>query len=335
MSVQEKNLITQRESDAFYCLKCFSILSVIAAHVIPLTSDSGIGIYFLSFWTLFSKVGVPCFLIVGGFFYIRTDYDSKFFWKKKLERLIIPWLCCSFFTYILKGNYNHIDHNLILWDYIKWVLGSGTWYYYIVVYLFCLLIFKLLYKSDFLLLLAIFVTIAALTLKSFGISLTIHSQFMTDYLNPLHWIGFFGLGILIRKYRFDRLFLSKKRYQLAAGFMSIIWLFFFRQKLYTYFSVYSAINSILWSGLLLALSYWLTSTKIKNYLIRVGKCSYCIYLLHMQFVQWTALLLPNNLVKSIFCPVIGLAVMMLLIKIGVFICNKIRFGEKLKKMVGL
>lgn len=82
-------------------------------------------------------------------------------------------------------------------------------------------------------------------------------------------------------------------------------------------------------------AYKISDTKVARKIEQIGICSYCIYLLHMQIVQGIVARIPNGLLKTMLTPFIGLFVMMICIFIGVSICNKLSFGTKIKKIVGV
>lgn len=326
--------ITEQESVTIYCVKAFAILSVIAAHVNTIVDTSLLEKYITSIWSVVGRVGVICFFIIGGFFYIRRENDAKIFWKKKLLKLIMPWIICSTLTYIygvvMSGK------KLMIFEYVKWIFGSGTWYYYIVVFLFYLLIFKFIYKSNFLLYTTIIINVLALIFKTIGFTINIEWKFLTDYLNPFYWIGFFSVGVIMRKYRLDRKIISNNSIFILC-LLGIIFSTYIiiNYQIFTYFHILSAINSLLSFVIIYRVSYWLSKFKLVKRIKTIGLSTYCIYLLHMFIVQSFVRLLPDNIFKYLFGPVLSLGVMMILIKIGIFVCDKIPFGSKIKSAVGL
>ncbi len=324
--------LSDRESTTINIIKTISILSVIAAHSISFSSVNLFSEIISSFCVLFGEVGVIAFFVIGGFLYSRKPHDDKIFWKKKLFRIVVPWLICSLLTYLLMALSNGFD----VCSYFKWILGSGTWYYYITIYTLFIFIFKWLYDKDAILWLLIVVQIVSLTLASFGISTTIPLGFFTDYLNPLNWIGYFSFGILIRKYRFD-LLLQKQKYIIIISCILAIFLFWIlsSKKIFTYFNFLSFLFCLSSLIIITAISYKFATIKNIKYISTIGTWSYCIYLLHMQIVQFVVAKIPNSWFKLMFSPFIGLIIMVTLIIIGLYICKRIPFGEKIKTLVGL
>ena len=214
---RSEKLVTQRESTAFYCMKCFAILCVIAAHVNQYCGNSVLESVATRAWSHIAKYGVACFFILGGFFYQRTEHDGKRFWAKKFRTLVVPWVFCASLTFLItrrwvtEGNYFALPLNQILRDYLVWVSGYGTIYYFAAVFLFCQLVFKFLAKKDIYLYITVLASAAALILHEMGLSGGVDQLFLKDQLNPLYRMGLFSLGVLARKHRIDRALLQQKR----------------------------------------------------------------------------------------------------------------------------
>jgi len=334
--ISKENLqeITEHESSTIYYIKAFAILSVIAAHVSMITKNSQLEEYITSTWNIIGQIGVICFFTLGGFLYTRKTNDNKPFWEKKFHKLIIPWLICSTLTYIIEILLSGKHATII--RYIKWICGSGTWYYYITVFLFCLFIFKYLYKSNFLLILAIIINIFSIIAKTANLSTNIEWHFLTDYLNPLNWIGYFSFGIIIRKYRLDKKIYKNSKVFIIFFLIALITTHtMIKYQIFTYFHILSLINSIASFFALYYISYWLSEFKFNKHIKKIGTSTYCIYLLHMQIVQYFTTSLPNNIIKHLFSPILSLILMMILINIGIYICKKLPFGKTIKNAVGL
>ncbi|MBE6887963.1 MAG: acyltransferase [Ruminococcaceae bacterium] len=325
--------LTDKESITINIMKAAAILSVIAAHVVSV-SDSDMFSYTISaLWNLFGNTGVIVFFVIGGFLYTRKDGDTKAFWKKKFSRIILPWLCCSLITYtiaILLGR----DAGIV--SYLKWILGSNTWYYYLTVYTFFLFIFKWFYDKDIILVVLTVLQIIAIVMASFGQSTTIASGFFTDYLNPLHWAGYFSLGILIKKYRLD-IKLRKQKYTLASASVLAILsaIILYCNKIFTYFHIVTMVFCLSSLVIIAAAAYRISDCSAAKQIEKIGLYSYCIYLLHLQIVQGCMSIVPDCAVKLLISPFICLGIMLILISFGLLICQNLPFGNKIKAMVGL
>ena len=183
-------MITEKQSNALYVIKAFAILSVIAAHM-PFGAEHPTADLIRN---ALGQVGVAVFFIVSGFLYKRTEGDTKTFWQKKLKGIVIPWILFSLLTFAVSCVLSHKIPMAVL---PKWILGFGTWYWFVPILLMCFALFKFL-DDNVSLVFTILLSIASVMLMSFGI-LKCNSLF-TQYTNVFNWIGFFAFGILLRKY---------------------------------------------------------------------------------------------------------------------------------------
>lgn len=328
----EKNIISHRTSAAIYILKAVAIFSVITAHV-NIIDDSYMCRYIISgLWGAFSKVGVIAFFISSGFFYKRKEKDTVSFWKKKLVSLVVPWIVCSVMTYtvslLLSGNRD-------LTGYLKWFVGYNTWYWYIAILIIILAAFKYLWKNVFYLCICIVLTLTSLGLYTLDIEWYTR-LFPTPYLNFFNWIGFFAIGIICRKYRIDVIVLRKSIFILNLVLCLIGVSVILYMQSYTYFNIFTGIFECVTVGVLYVVCYNLTKIQyISKIMLFLGETSYCIYLLHMQIVQFICNRLADNIIIIFFKPIIGIIVMGVLVYISKYLCSKIKYGEIVMKLVGI
>jgi len=268
----------------------------------------------------------------GGVLYNRKDGDTVEFWRKKIWSLILPWIICSLITYLIKVL---TTQQIGLLDYLKWVFGYGTWYYYSTVYLVCLIVCKPLYKKDLFLYIAMAITVVSLTISTFNQS-WLALPFVTPYLNVLNWIGFFALGIMVRKKRWDKK-LSMHRWIWIVGFAVALISFAMMMLLQCvgYFSVFGMLFELSSVLCLFLAARWIIQFKPIKSISKIGAYTYCIYLLHMPIVQPICSRIPNLWAINIFKPAIGLVIMILLCVIGKKICCLLPFGEQMCKLVGI
>ena len=73
----EKTKLTSRESIAIDIIKAIAIFSVIVAHTVSVSNSSFYAKAISLIWGMFARIGVPSFLIIGGFFYYRTKAKKK------------------------------------------------------------------------------------------------------------------------------------------------------------------------------------------------------------------------------------------------------------------
>lgn len=322
-------MVEEKYSKLIYVIKAFSIFSVLVAHINKINNENFITSIITNWYNLFGIIGVVCFFIIGGYLYNRKEKDGKIFWKKKVKTIIIPWIIAGSITYLMHVIKMH-DLNVI--GYIKWVLGSGTIYYYLTNYVLFLFLFKYIQKSDKLLYLCIALTIVQSILNTFNIKY-FNIPFITKYLNIFNWIGFFALGILIRKYNIIDFILTHNKILIYAIIISIIlFILMYKYVIYGYFHIVSLIYEITNSVIVLYLSYWLLNNKFFNF---IGKTSFCIYLYHIQIVQKICWSLPSNIFFTIINPFLGLIIMAFIIFVGMKVIEKFKYKKQVLELVGL
>ncbi len=316
-------------SKTAYVIKFFAIFSVITAHVNIVNNDNIFSSLITNWYNLFGIVGVICFFIIGGYYYKRENGDTKKYWKKKAKSIIIPWMIAATISYIL-----HVikikDISFI--QYIKWITGSGTIYYYLTIYVIFLGIFKFLKKNDIFLVICIILNIIELILNTKGIFYT--NDYITYYLNIFNWIGFFAIGILIRKYDIFSFLLKHKNIIMPISiFVSIIlFIIMYNMKIWGYFHIISLLYEICGFIVIFYFSYYLRNCRILNY---IGEISFFIYLYHIQIVQNICWKLPICIATEIINPIISVVIMVGIVYIGSKILGKINKNSIIYSLLGI
>lgn len=259
----------QRVSQTFYVARFFAILFVVFAHC-----PFGEGTIFLKIGSLIGTIGVPIFLICSGYF---LDYEkgAKTFWKSKFFHIVLPWVILGTFTYYL--SFRNIG--LSFSELIKWLLGSGTWLYYIPVLLVCIFLSRLSSNKIYLITL-FFISIASLILTRY--SLINLSGFVTNYMNPLNFLCFYIFGIFLgQKYKNKDSFTIKPTIFYSTLFLtallSILYIIFGENISY-WGSLFSLPFEFAASLFFILLSSFIYKSHI---LTLIGKDSYFIYFIHM------------------------------------------------------
>lgn len=315
-------------TETIWVMKAIAIFSVLTAHINVVNNDNAISSIVTGWYNLFGIVGVVTFFIVGGYLYKGEQANQRKYWHKKIVNIVIPWVIAGTISYIfhvVKAN------DLSLFGYLKWVLGSGTIYYFLTNYLLFIYIFKYIYKSERLLFTCVLLTFIQSVLNTFKIYLSY--GVITWYLNIFNWIGFFALGIIIKKYNiFDYLLSCKNMliYLLITSFA--VFIFMYLNNISGYFNIISLIYELINVTLVFIISNKLANNKL---LIHIGKISFCIYLYHIQIVQNICWKLQTNIITIMINPILGLIIMVLFIYIGQLILNKVKFKEQIYTLVGL
>lgn len=319
--------ITPRDSTALYFVKVMAILASVAAHVSVIDTSTPLTAVATRLWDQFSCVSVGSFLICGGILYTRTPGDTAAFWKRKAGTMVLPWLFCGCLTYgyrLLAGVPGSLS------GLAMWLLGHGSWLYYVTIHLTMLALFKPLWQKPAALWGCLGLTMVLLSLKALGYALP--SPLGNDYLNPLYWMGFFALGVLLRRWglHMGRGFLLG-----CAAVWAVSATVVYRRWIYDYFHIYNFLFSVSSFFLLLHLGQRLGDTRLAGAIRWAGSCTYCVYLLHMFVLMPILRRIPLEMLKLLLSPVMGLAIMLALIALGQWVTARLPFGGRLRALVGL
>ncbi len=329
-----KILFTKNDSLSFDILRVIAIFSVIVAHVNIINYNSSVNLYITRFWNAFGTIGVAIFLIISGLVYNQPD-NILYFWKKKFNRIIIPWLFCATLTFLLSVFLRDKKQNILI-SYISWIFGIGTWYYYISIYLIILLVIPLIYKSYYSLIICIMLTFISLNLEFYNI--IPHNQYFTKYLNVFNWLGYFAIGSIAHKFdwlKLKHLIIVRHLFFFCILIFIILNYYILKNDNYSYFTPLAFCFNIISAIVSFNVVYSIKSMRIKTILAEYGKLTFCIYLIHMQFVQAICTRIPNNILFLIVKPIIGLICISGLVFFIKFICGHIPYGEKIKLIIGL
>lgn len=264
-------------SASMYELRFLAIVSVVFAHCEYANENK----QFLT--SIIGLVGVPLFLFISGYYYNDSPCFIKFI-KRKIKTIIIPWILWGVITYlsvsIRSGSTSLV--NLILW-----ILGYKTWLYYIPVLLVIFCLFWKRKSISFLLFMVIVNILSILFTDLFDPNLII-----TYYQNPLNFVGFFAIGVLIKeKLSVLEEFYRKKNkkayaYTLISFLIIGFILYYHFCEVPTYFKISSYFFEVFVIIVLFLILYLLKNCKkddiIHRIFISVGKNTYIIYFIHMQ-----------------------------------------------------
>jgi fucose 4-O-acetylase-like acetyltransferase len=273
----KKNIIYS-ESSIMYIMRAVAIMSVLSAHSSHITSTSVWAQTNSRLLLLFGLVGVPIFFINSGYFFYSRNICSYWdFIIKKLTKIFIPWIFLTSIVYIYiiirkqGGN---------LTGYLEFIFGFGNYTYFLTVLMIFYLTFLQIQFSNFQILTGACISIISLYLTSNG-----YLSFIDPYINPLNWLIYFIIGILLKKNNllFKIItFLRPIRYYLLAAL--ILYITIIVQN--TYYSFYWNPFAYLFIPffILVNLSFIQNIYNISYYFIIIGKITLPIYLIHSLFI---------------------------------------------------
>lgn len=291
--------ITKIRSNSLFVAKAFAILSVVCAHM-GFTNE-----YFVAeaIRNCLGQIGVAIFFIISGFFYKRTECDTKKYWSKKLKTFFIPWILFAIGTFALSILLNKSLEGFPL-SFVKYFLGIGSLYWYMSISFVMFVIFKYITKR-WQLVFCIVISVVSVYLTAYHV--IPQHQYFNQYINLFNWIGFFALGILLRTENLLEKLINTKSFiiSLIIVVASISVAVLRGNEVKAYVDVTSLFTEVFGFVLILNLSDWLANNKL---LIDIGKKSFFIYLMHIQVAGIVTTRLPYNAVFFILRPFIALAV---------------------------
>lgn len=265
-------MLTKKEvSDFFYSMRGIAIISVAFAHSLSLNN-----VIYQRIGAVIGLIGVPVFIFCSGFWFKHDTFANLI--KKLSNSIVIPWMFWGVFAFMV--SYILGSEELNIKSFFLFILGHGTWLYYIPVYILLKLLFNIS-SNTFLLFLLIAVSLLSNFLSYYS-SFYINDIFLTPWQNPLNWVGFFSLGILVRRFKFFNLLLNQNK-----GIKIIILII---SVLLSLMLVLASHKINYWNPIAIILEYFIifsilivTSLIYKNkVLILLGCNSLLIYFLHMQ-----------------------------------------------------
>lgn len=310
--------LSQQESNILYVIKSFAILCVVTAHM-PFGNAYPVAeIVRMSL----SQIGVIIFFISSGFFYTRKKNDSRQFYKKKAKTVLIPWVIWSLFVYLILVLITRSLSGFPL-SYLKVFFGIGHVYWYLTILFICYVIFRYIYAKDEFLYICMAITIGSVLLSAFGV---IKYSYLNQYLNVFNWVGFFALGILIRRKNL-LLKITKIPFFIVAFALLIIFIVLSvirGSQIEAYIDILSIPIELCGFISCLFFSKLLSSIKV---LIDLGKKSFPIYLMHIIVAGAINTRLPYNTVFFILRPFIALAVCYIISKTLEYVMKKLKLSE--------
>ncbi len=258
-------------SNSMYVLKFWAIVSVICAHSgVAACSNPIIARCLYNF----SAVGVCIFFLLSGYFFHVKDSFSAFAKKKEIG-IGAPWLVAATLTYCIRfvGKGFYVD----VFEYINYLFGNGSLYYYLTVLMLFYFTYYFLYKYKTVLYGSIVLSIVSIFLTAFEVIS------LYPYLNPFNWCGFFATGILLQNVSLEKV--SKGQHAIIVSVCGVVWLTLTLLGMNTgyYWFPLSLVNEVLLIGALFSVSCLIGGVVGKG-LAEVGKLTFPIYLYHLPLV---------------------------------------------------
>ena len=333
---------TQQISSSFYVVRFFALLSIVMAH----SSFSQIpNELVLRILNAFARCGVVIFFIVSGYYFDKQRYNNVAqMINSKITTIVCPWFIWGTISYFVRFTKNPFYFNPT--EFINWVLGCGTYLCYLTVLIILLCVFQILSYDTKVLLGLLFITFISIILTASNVGpfkaqrldeTALIFTYLDAYLNVLNWVGFFALGILLKKHNILNKInenLSKGKELLSLLFVPIL---FYLVTTEQYPSLYWTYYSI-FIELILFLLIFVFSIKLNHIKVirKIGESTLPIYLLH-NLIHGPIFnkILPKSIVMGVLRPIVTVLIIYGLIRIGLCVSKKIHIEKAYKLILGL
>lgn len=279
----------RKRIDAIEIIRVFCVLSVIGAHFSGkvFSTFTGIPLFIFYCYRAYGTVGVVTFFILSGFLYNHKGKQLSDILGKKLKYILLPTYIAAVTSYTA----THIG-NFSIKELMTYCYGGGSLYYYITVLMLCYIIFYFIGSNMCLLCGAM--VLNAISIFLFASDIITYDQlpypYLTSYLIPTNWIGFFAVGVILReKNLWKKMMLwAEKRVVILAALFSIstiAYAYFCAGVEISYF-VYQAIPyELLGTLTIMGFSKKLNRWSVLN---NIGNASFFIYLYHINIIGFAS-----------------------------------------------
>lgn len=332
-------------NNTFYVLKFFAILAVVMAHSVYtlIPNDTVVKVF-----NSFGRCGVIIFFIISGYYFRKEKYDNVWqLLKAKLKTIVIPWIIWGLAIYCTR--FTSIGLYFNLKEIILWLLGFGTYLYFLTIYILLLCIFQLLPSKSVIQVILLLCTLINVYLVAGNIgpysvlkSTSVRSDliYLLTYLNIFNWIGFFSLGLLMRKKNiFESINLWDFKYKniikkiITIFIILLLIVMILVEKGNTYWTNYSIWIEMSFFVILFQVSKLLKDVR---YIQEIGKITMPIYLIHFLIEGFIFnKVLPESIIMGLIRPLISVLIIYWLLQLGLFISKKMHLQKLYTTVLGL
>lgn len=320
--------IDRHISKMFCAARVLALLSVVSAHISLPETFAG------NLFGRIGSIGVIAFIIMSGYFYNTDKYPNVTgLIADKFVKLIVPWVFMASVVFAYDTILGHKPFSFI--NYFKWIIGNGTYFYYMTVLVLCYLIF---FKTNRIILyISVFINAVSLLFTATRIIAPVISAIhITNYLNVFNWIGFFAIGLLLRKAEPDKIYVFFLKYRwliIAAYNMALVMLLIFENIKADYFSYIGPVYELLGVAAIFSLSTLdLCRYKIT---IALSNSSFTVYLVHIMFIALIDDYFLLTAVTRLLMPLTVVLLAFAVLSLGRLICEKIHLSELYSLLTGI
>lgn len=316
------------ERKYLYLAKSFAILSVVCAHTarIPENSSSMNQIISMILLSL-GSMGVPIFLIISGYLFDKNNKSVYEFFNTKISSIILPWMFCGtivwLYVVLRKGGESFLS-------WLSFLLGVNHSTYYLTILILFFIFYFHLKKYNSFLIATILISIVSIVTTSMNLNI-VNTITITPFLNPLNWMLYFSIGLLINRCELiGRIaILSRKLIYLSVpALIFALVVHVINGETLHYWSNFTLVNMTISSLVIFGLSS-IFLDRSSNVLVTVGKYSFSIYLLH-ELVVGIIVRLSSNY-DFWFITMLRPLIVLLIVMTGIIIYKKLVAKLYIKK----
>ncbi|MBE5958503.1 MAG: hypothetical protein E7254_06535 [Lachnospiraceae bacterium] len=292
--------------------RVFFLISIVSAHI-GLSETAPIVIQ--QFWSHISSIGVVGYLIISSYYYNKNKWTNIYeMLKRKTTTVLVPWFIMGSVGYCYKAI---LSHSMSIIEYLKFIIGNGSYLYYMTVLFLCFIIFY--YSNWRCNILYIALSLVSLLLTSGGyLDDIIDSLHITNYLNILNWIGYFAVGQFLQIMDTRKLFdiMTKYKNLCIMLFSCAFIIVFVNRTPVNYFSNLGWAYNILGVICIFSITSFIVE---KNIIFEIiSKDSFTVYLIHFMIIGVTDNIYNRFIITQAVAPLI-------VIIIGVFVVQIMRW----------
>lgn len=325
--MHQENDSMQDRSNQIWVFRAFAILSVCCAHMPPTEMTQSIDAWCGRILAMYGTLGVGGFFLCSGYFFDRQKAVTLNYWKNKIQKLIIPWIVLGT---LVKMWYLHIMNMDFRWtEYLTWMIGKGTWLYFIPVLVELLVIFTFVgNRLPILLILGACSVISNIAvMRGYG-----YQSFVTPDMNPLNWAMFFLLGMLWKRQEgIVNTFLNKWKYVIYVFLAVWSVLYFGAECSVTYWNLYAIPFELAGIFVLMKIAYVFRNSRA---LQTIGRNTLFIYISHMIMAGWVMNHMLSTGIILLLRPIVTILILYVEIEIVTRGCRWLHL-EKILPYIGM
>jgi len=312
----------------FSVARVFAVISIVSAHV-----NIGQPQWAHKMINAFGSIGVIVFIILSGYFYNSKKYKNILqMLKEKSKTILFPWFAFGSFYYLWSVFAGAKTFNILSW--INYILGNGTFLYYLSILMLCYFIF---YKRNKIVMYAsMLLSVISVYLTAFGLlDGIIDALNITNYLNIFNWIGYFAIGYLLQEKKNQEIidFLKQTMFVSVSLFLMLYAIICIFNIQTGYFSYIGLLYQLIGAWAIFSIST--LPVFDKSIVHNISNMTFGVYLLHMCVISSVLKVCSLTLITKFFAPAFVVIVCLVIFYVGYIISRKLHIDNLYCMVTGM